>query len=196
MTATATMTLWAFLGIESATVAAENVDRPEENVAKATIFGVLIATVVYILGTMSVMAIVPVDELSVSTAPFADAANSLLGPAAEYFVAIGAVISCLGAVNGIIMMLGQMPFALARDRLFHPMFKKLSKQGTPTAALILSGILTTLFIGFNYARGLVDLFTFIILLSTLSMLLPLAFTTMSELIILLKRRGSIFDELT
>ncbi len=189
VTATATLTLWAFLGIESATVAAENVDNPTQNVGRATILGTATAAIVYISSTMAVMALVPGPSLSQSTAPFADAAASVIGPFGGQMVAIGAVISCLGALNGMIMILGQMPYALSRDRLFHPLFSKLSRRGTPHAAQLLSAALTTIFILLNYSKGLVDLFTFIILLSTLSVLLPYAFSTMAEWMLIVKAGG-------
>ena len=191
VTATATMTLWAFLGIESATVAAENVENPEVNVARSTVYGMTIAAIIYILGSMAVMAIVPIETLQNSTAPFSDAAQQMLGSGAEYFVAIGAIISCIGAMNGLFMMTGQTLFALSRDNLFHPKLMVLSKRGTPVRALVLSGILVTIFILLNFSRGLVDLFTFIILLSTLSILLPFAFSTMSEMMILIRKKDEL-----
>ena len=186
ITATATLTLWAFLGIESATVAAENVENPDRNVARATIYGTLIAALIYIMGSMAVLALVPLTSLVNSTAPFAEAARTVLGSSAEFLVAIGAVISCLGTLNGMTMLLGQMPVALARDGLFHPALKRVSERGTPIPALILAGIIASLFIGLNYSKGLVDLFTYIILLSTLSMLIPLAFSTMAEWMLLVR----------
>ncbi len=188
ITTTATLTLWAFLGIESASVAAENVSQPEINVARATTYGMLIAAVFYILGSMAVMALVPLEILQDSTAPFAEAAKRMMGHGAKYFVAGGAVISCLGALNGMTMLLGQMPYAMARDKLFAPQFTVLTKQGTPRRGLLLSGFLATVFISLNYSKSLVDLFTFIILLSTLSILLPYTFSAMAELAILLERR--------
>ncbi len=181
ITSTATLTLWAFLGLESATVAAENVEDPEKNVTKATIFGTLITATIYILGTMAVMGILPLSIVATSTAPFADAARAIAGDWAGSIVAIGAVISCVGALNGMILLQGQMPFALARDGLFDRRFGKLSRFHTPVLALALSGILVSIFMIMNYTRGLIELFTFIIRLSTLSILLPYSFSTMAEL---------------
>lgn len=181
ITSTATLTLWAFLGLESATVAAENVEDPEKNVTRATILGTLITASIYILGTMAVMGILPLSIVATSTAPFADAARAVAGDWAGSIVAIGAVISCVGALNGMILLQGQMPFALARDGLFDRRFGKLSRYHTPVLALALSGILVSVFMIMNYTRGLIDLFTFIIRLSTLSILLPYSFSTMAEL---------------
>jgi arginine:agmatine antiporter len=65
---------WAFMGVESASVAAGVVENPERNVARATLLGVLIAAVVYVLSTTAIMGIIPNNELRHSSAPFADAA--------------------------------------------------------------------------------------------------------------------------
>ncbi len=191
VTSTATLTLWAFLGIESATVAAETVENPTQNISRATIMGTILAAVIYVFGSTAVMMIIPPEELRASTAPFADAALAMFGPGAQYAVAIGATISCLGALNGMILLQGQMPFALARDGLFHTAFGALSRRGTPQPALLLSAALVTVFIALNYSKGLVDLFTYIILLSTLSILLPYSFSTMSECMLILRDRGQL-----
>ena len=61
--AVATLTLFAFLGIECATIPAENVKNPERIVPKATMLGTTIATLVYILGTVVLFGILPIDEL-------------------------------------------------------------------------------------------------------------------------------------
>uniref|UniRef100_UPI0026162B13 amino acid permease n=1 Tax=uncultured Eudoraea sp. TaxID=1035614 RepID=UPI0026162B13 len=56
---TSTMTLYAFLGFESATIPADNVKDPGKTIPRATILGTLITTMVYILGTIAVMGMVP-----------------------------------------------------------------------------------------------------------------------------------------
>jgi APA family basic amino acid/polyamine antiporter len=190
ISATGALTLWAFCGLESVTVAAEDMEDPEKNVARVTIYGVLLAATVYILGTVAVMGILPSDVLQNSNAPFADAATARFGDLAGSIVAIGAIIACLGALNGIIFVQGRVPFAMAKDNLFPVQFSRLSKRGTPAAALIVSGIITTIFIALNYSKSLVELFTYIILLSTLSILLPYAFSAIAELILLAKNKES------
>jgi APA family basic amino acid/polyamine antiporter len=69
--------------------------------------------------------------------------------------------------------------AMANDRLFPPVFAKLSGRGTPTLGMIIGGVLTTALIAANYTQGLVSLFTFIILLATLSVLVPYAFCALA-----------------
>ncbi len=188
VTAAATLTLWAFLGLESATIPAGEVNRPERTIPRATILGTVLAAVVYILGTVAVMGVIPAPILAGSTAPFADAAREMWGPWAARAVAAGAAISCFGALNGWILLQGQLPLAAARDRLFPPLFSRLSARGIPVPGLILSSVLITVLVGLNYTRNLVALFTFTILLATLTTLIPYVFSTAAALVIYLRER--------
>ncbi len=188
VTATATLTLWAFLGLESATIPSGSVREPERTIPRATILGTLFTTVVYILGTFAVMGIIPSDLLTESTAPYADAARKMFGPWAAYAVALGASISCFGALNGWILLQGQVPLASASDGLFPEVFGRLSSKGTPVLGIVISSILVTLLMASNYTRGLVDLFTFVILLATLTTLVPYVLSVISELVIFTRER--------
>jgi APA family basic amino acid/polyamine antiporter len=184
----AALTFWAFGGLESATIPAGSVDNPQRTIPRATIIGTVITAVIYIAATAGVMSVVPVDVLKTSTAPFADAARAIAGHWAAAAVAIGAVIACFGCLNGWILIAGQMPLAIARDGLFPRPFAKVSGRDTPVLALIVSSLLTTTLLALNASRGLVDLFTFMILLGTLSTLVPYAFSSMAAFVI--DRKGS------
>ena len=188
ITATATLTLWAFLGLESATIPAENVKNPKRTIPRATMFGTIITALVYILGTMVVMGVIPPETLKDSNAPFADAAEKMWGEWGRYLVAAGAAISCFGALNGWIMLQGQLPMAIAKDGLFPKLFGNLSKRGTPVFGIIISSVLATLLIVMNYTKSLVEKFTFIILLATLATLVPYVFCSLAELKLLLQKR--------
>ncbi len=170
--AVVTLTLWAFLGLESATIPAGLMRDPDRTIPRATIVGTVAAAVIYILSTIGVMSLVAPDVLSTSTAPFADAARAIAGNRAGQLIALGAAISCFGALNGWILIVGQLPLAVARDGLFPNFFKRLTRHDTPGAAMVLAGVLSTALIAMNYSRGLVGLFTFAILLATLGTLVP------------------------
>lgn len=185
----ATLTLWSFIGLESASVPAGHVDNPTRTIPKATILGVIIATVVYILSSIAVMGVMPLTELAHSNAPYADAANIMFGPMGSTLVAIGAVISCLGALNGWILLQGQIPLAAAQDKLFPSIFLKKTENGTPIVGLVISSVLISLLLLMTLNHSLVKQFTIIILLATLASLIPYFLTTMSELVIFYKYPG-------
>ncbi len=174
-----TLTLWAFLGLECATIPAGSVRNPARTIPLATIAGTVLAAAVYIVSTIGVMSLVGSEELASSTAPFADGARRLLGEAGARIVAIGAAISCLGALNGWALMAGQLPMAAADDGLFPPLFARLSSRGTPALGMVVAGVLASVLVGLNYSRDLVDLFTFIILLCTLGTLVPYVFCSLA-----------------
>ncbi len=194
ITATATLTLWAFLGLESATIPADSVRDPERTIPRATTVGTLVAALIYILATVGVMGILPASVLGGSTSPFADAGRSIWGPWAGSLIAAGAAISAFGALNGWILLQGQMPMAAARDGLFPAIFGKTTRRGTPVPGLVISSVLGTGLMALNYTASLVDQFTFIILLATLSTLIPYGFSALAELVIFFRERESFRGE--
>lgn len=186
--AVATLTLFAFLGIECATVPAANVKDPEKIIPKATMLGMGITTMVYILGTVVLFGILPIAELSMSPAPFAEAAKLIGGDYFGYFVAAGAAIAAIGALNGWILIMGQMSMATAQDGLFPKIFKKENDKGVPVLGLIIGSLLSSVIMLMNYTEGLVDQFEFMVLLTTLTCLIPYLFTAASYGLILLDQK--------
>ena len=188
VTAAATLTLWAFLGFESATVPAEEVVYPERTIPRATVLGTLFAALVYVLGTAAVMGVVAPADLALSNAPFADAASRMWGGWAARGVALGAAVSCFGALNGWILLQGRIPWAAARDGIFPAFLSRRSSHGTPAVALVFSSVLVTGLMLMNASEALVEQFTFVILLATLTALLPYALCALAELMIYARHR--------
>lgn len=191
ITATTTLTLFAFLGMETATIPSSSIKDAASTIKKATVFGTLITIIVYIMSSVAIMGIIPPEVLVTSNAPFADAAALFWGEAAKYIVAAGAVIATLGALNGWILIQGQIPMAAAQDQLFPKIFGKVNENRSPIIGIILSSILASILMGLNYTKSLVDAFTFMMKLSTLSVLTPYILSTVSLLILLKKKEGFI-----
>jgi APA family basic amino acid/polyamine antiporter len=189
ISATVTLTLWAFTGLESGTVPAADVHDPARTIPRATILGTLIAAAIYILSTVSVMGIIDPAELATSTAPFADAARRIWGPWGHALIGAGAAISCFGALNGWLLLSGQLPRAAALDGLLPARLATVNARGTPAFSLVLSTCLTMALVMMNYTRGLVQAFTFMILLATLATLLPYVFSSMTAVLFTLRERS-------
>lgn len=187
--ATAALTLWAFLGLESATIPADEIKNPRRTIPRATILGTVIAATVYILGSVAVMGMIPPATLATSNAPFADAATLMWGSWAGYVTAACAAIACFGALNGWILMQGQLPLAAARDGVFPAVFSRVSSNGTPVLGIVISSILATVLICMNYQSGLVEQFKFMILLATMTCLVPYVASAIAALIIILRPRA-------
>ena len=186
ITSTATLTLWAYLGMESATIPANNIENPEKTIPRATLLGTLITAFVYIFGTIAVMGLIDGDTLKNSTAPFADAAAKMWGDSARQWVALGAIVSTFGALNGWILMQGQVPLAMTKDKLFPALFGKENTKGAPAWGIVVSSLLLSALMYMNFSKTLVEQFKFMILLSTLTVLIPYLFSAASYVLILKK----------
>jgi basic amino acid/polyamine antiporter, APA family len=178
---TAALTLWSFLGIESATNLAQDVRDPTRNVPRATLIGTMLAIGVTIAACTVVAGIVPGTQLAASTAPFADAAMRLWGAGFGHAFAATAVVACFGALNGWVLVQGQLPLAAARDQVFPAAFARTDERGTPQSGLVIGSVLASLLVLANYRKDLVGLFTFSILLSTAATLLPYVVCSAAEL---------------
>lgn len=188
ISATAAMTLFAFLGFESATVPAEDVENPEQTIPKATIIGTLITITVYILGTVAVMGLISPAELQSSNAPFAEAAQKIWGGAGRYLVAAGVVISTFGALNGWTILQGQVPMAPARKHLFPKIFARQNKNGSPSISLVIGSIIVSTLMLMNFSKGMVKAFEFLILVTTTTVLIPYIFAAAAYGVFVLQRR--------
>jgi APA family basic amino acid/polyamine antiporter len=188
---TATMlVMWSFLGIESATVPADNVITPEKTIPRAIIASVLTILAIYILVSLAISLTVPADELKDSTAPFKLAAERLMGPVGAIVVTLGALLSTLGSLNANTLMCGQMPLAIAKNGLFPAPFKRLTSNGTPAFGLLISGVIVSALLVMNYTKGLVGAFTFLVMMATLATLMAYTLCALSEFYFLKQENSS------
>ncbi|MEA3053856.1 MAG: basic amino acid/polyamine antiporter, family [Sphingomonadales bacterium] len=166
VTATAALTLWAMVGFESATIPAGHVRDPERTIPRATLIGTFATGLIYLIACSGVALLLPPAQAAASNAPFADFIGRYWGPGPASLVALFAAISALGALNGWVLIQGEMPVALARDGMFPAWMAKTSKAGTPVRAHLVSTGLVTLLLLANQSRSMGDLFAFMALLST------------------------------
>jgi APA family basic amino acid/polyamine antiporter len=188
LSSAAAITLYAFLGIESASIPAENIDNPEKTIPRATMLGTIITTCVYILGTVVLFGMLPIDVLKDSSSPFAEAGKIIGGDYAGYFVAAGAVIAAFGCLNGWILMSGQLPMATAQDNMFPRIFKRENKNGVPYLGVIIGSTLTSVLLLLNLSDSLIDQFKFILDLTVLSVLVPYLFVAAAYIIVIIEKK--------
>jgi amino acid transporter len=186
--------LWAFVGIESATVPAGEIKNPGKNIRKSTIYGTLAAAAVYIIVSIVGMGVLDQATLAKSNAPLADIINAATGGTwGGNFIAIGAIISTLGASSGWILTTARSAFGASKDRLFPEVFGKIHpKFMTPVNSLIISALAANILLVLNYMGSLSSAFNFMLLLATLAFLPAYAFSAAAD-IILLKNRPSEFN---
>ncbi|MFJ6738394.1 APC family permease [Streptomyces sp. NPDC091279] len=182
LAASAALLLYSFLGVESAAVSAGEVKDPQRTVGRASVLGTLASALVYILGTVAVFGLVPHDQLVHSGAPFADAVNAVTGGSwGGIAIALVAVASITGCLNGWILLAAQMPYAAARDGLFPAPFAKVGKGGVPGFGVWAVAVLGTLLIAFNYTAGPDTTFRVLVLITTFTGCVPYLLSAAAQL---------------
>jgi APA family basic amino acid/polyamine antiporter len=179
--ALAPLTMFAYLGLESATVPAGDVRDAARTIPRATILGIGVAAVLYVLGTVVVLGVMPREQLLKSVAPFADAARQMWGPWGAGAVALAVILSSIGALNGWTLLMGQVPMAAAQDRLFPAVFGRVSPRGVPALGIALSAMLATLMVAFEAlgAPGVRAFYNLVVSLSTMAAVIPYAFCALA-----------------
>lgn len=134
---------WAFVGLETGAMVAGIVDDPDRNVPRATIAGVIIAGVVYLVSSVLVMGIVPHQELAASGAPFALVAAVIFGPWAAMVIAAAAALKATGTLGGWMLVTGEAG-ARASERGYLPrMFGKMLPNGAAHWGLLFVALAMT-----------------------------------------------------
>lgn len=180
LAATALLTMWAFSSFEAGCVPAGNVVNPTRTIPRAIIFGTVTVTVIYLAVNAAAMLLLSPGELAKSPAPLAEAAR-VLGEFGPALIAAGAIVSTAGSMNGAIFITGQLPMAVALDKLAPAILAKRNAGGSPYVSLILGSSLASLLVLTNYTRGLVGAFTFFIMMSTLTYVVPLLGSVAAEI---------------
>lgn len=179
--ALAPLTMFAFLGLESATVPAGDVRDPERTIPRSTVLGITIAATLYVFGTIVVMGVLPRNELVNSIAPFSDAARAMWGRTGEISISLAVILSSIGALNGWTLLMGQVPMAASRDGLFPPLFGRLSARQVPATGIVVSAALATALVLVQAAGsgGFSAFYNLVVGLSTMAAVIPYAFCALA-----------------
>lgn len=136
--AAALLTMWGFIGVETATTPGDSVENPTKTIPKAIITGTLIVASVYILSSIVIMGVVPPESLLQSKAPFADAASIIFGGNWHLWISVIASLVCLGTLNAWVLTSGQIALGAANDGHFPQFFSRKNKNGAPVWSILIS----------------------------------------------------------
>jgi APA family basic amino acid/polyamine antiporter len=184
LAAGAALVVWAYSGIESATVPAEEVEAPRRTIRFATMVGYALGTLAFLLTGLAVAGALPNAVVASTAHPLALAVERTVGPLGGLVISTTAVIAGLGTLNGWVLMVGRIPVSAAADGIF---FRRLAaihpRYGTPHIALIAGTAVSSALLLLYFSKTLLDVFSFIVLLSVLTTLLPHLYTTAAELLL-------------
>jgi APA family basic amino acid/polyamine antiporter len=166
ITSSSVLCFYAFMGIEAATIPAGNIKDPEKTISKGTKIGVSLVIFLYLFSSFSLFGVLSPTEVAQSQAPFSDAANLIFGINTGYFVAAGACLASFGALNGWILLQGQIPYSMAKDRLLPKALAYKNPTGAPSVGVIVSSVFISILLLFNISKGFSGLYEFMVLLTT------------------------------
>jgi APA family basic amino acid/polyamine antiporter len=184
LAAGAALVVWAYSGVESATVPAEEVKSPDRTIGRATLIAYALATCIFLVAAFAVTGALSNAEIAASARPIAVAAGRTLGPWAEIAVGVFAMAAGVGTLNGWILMSGRIPFTAAQDGIFfrglgrvHPRFR------TPHVGLVVGTAVASAMLLLYFSRPLLGVFNFIVLLAVLTTLVPHLYAAAAEMML-------------
>ena len=179
------LTLWAFLGMESAAQNSSAVENPKRNVPLACMFGTLGAAVIYVLSTTVIQGIVPNAELANSTGPFGLAYAQMFNPTVGSIIMGLAVLACLGSLLGWQFTIAQTGKSAAEDRMFPAFFAKVNRMGAPVTGMIVLGVVQTGLALMTISPTLSEQFSALVNLAVVTNVIPYI-VALSALIVMMK----------
>jgi arginine:agmatine antiporter len=179
VTRAASMALWAYMGIESAAVSAGVIENPKRNIPLATLMGLGLAAVVYMLSSTVIMGIIPNAELQTSHAPFAEAARLAVGTPGMVIISICAILKSVGSLGGWMLLVGQSAKAAADDGMFPTVFGRLNRNGVPGRGLVIVGVLMTIVLFATMSPTIAGQFSRLIDLAVILVVLPYVYASVA-----------------
>lgn len=139
------LTVWAFLGLESAGANSDAVENPEKSVPIAVLCGTFFTAVIYILSCGVIGGIVPYQELAVSSAPFGLVYSYMFNGTTGKVIELLMCIACLGSLLTWQFTCGLVFKASSDVGYFYKIFSKVTQRGAPIIGCIIIVILQSLF---------------------------------------------------
>lgn len=174
--------VWAYSGVETATVPAEEVKTPHSTIWRGTMIGYAIGTVIFLLCAVVVAGVLPNAQVASSARPLAMVVEKAIGPTAAMMISVSAIVAGLGTLNGWLLVSGRVPVGAAEDGLLparmasiHPRFR------TPAVALVVSTIAGSVMLLVMLSNTLLETFNFLVLLAVWATLVPHLITAAAQL---------------
>ncbi len=183
------LTLWAFLGMESAAQNSDAVENPKRDVPLACLFGTLGAAVIYVLSTTVIQGIVPNADLANSTGPFGLAYAQMFNPTVGWIIMGLAVMACLGSLLGWQFTISMTGKSAAEERMFPSLFTKVNGLGAPVAGMIVMGVVQTALALCTISPTLSEQFSVLVNLAVVTNVVPYIMA-LSALMVMMKLAGT------
>ncbi len=160
------LAFFALVGFESASIAAERVRDPARTIVRATMAGLVLTGILYLLVCSGIVFSMPEGVIANATAPISLFVETFWGRAAGLAIAGFAVVATIGCLNGWVLVQGELPLGMARAGLLPRWVGHTNARDVPVAALIAASLLASLLVLSNASRGTAGLLDFMLRLTT------------------------------
>jgi basic amino acid/polyamine antiporter, APA family len=145
----------------SATIAGE-IHNPQRNVPRSIVAGLAVVLVVYLMVNVAYLYVLPFSVVQQSNHVASDMMHVVLGPTAGGVIAIGVMVSAIGALNALILSYARIAFAAARDGVFFPALARVHpRHRTPGNAVLVQGVVGSAFAFTGDYEHILSYFTFV-----------------------------------
>jgi APA family basic amino acid/polyamine antiporter len=139
-------TMFSYGGWQNLNFVSEEVKEPLRNLPRAILIGVLCVIAVYVSANFAYVHTLGAEALAGTKTPAADMASRLVGPTGAKVISFLIVISTFGFLNLALLTAPRVYYAMGADGVFFKFLGRLSPRfQVPTAAILLQGILASLF---------------------------------------------------
>lgn len=164
--------LWCFIGVEAATVLSERA-KSQKIVGTATILSLMATLILYMLISVTAMGVVPAKALAGSATPLADVlGKTVIGSAGAVIVKLGLIVSLVGSLISWIMLSAEIPYVAAKGGTMPKWFLKENSNSVPVNALLLTDILTQIFLLSILSPALQSAYNNVYYIATTCILIP------------------------
>ena len=112
-----------------------------------SMFGALFAVAaIYLLINLAFLYVLPVGAMAGSPLAAADVATAIFGPRGGSVVNLVVILALPSAVNACLLMSSRVLFAVSRDGIGPRVATRVNQGGSPTIALIASGVVSLIFL--------------------------------------------------
>lgn len=166
LTPAITLAFFALVGFEGASVAAERVRDPARNVVRATLAGLALTALLYLIICSGIIFAMPVAAVAGAQAPIALFVSHYGGAAAGYAVAGFAAVAAIGCLNGWVLLQGEVPLGMSRAGLLPRWVATTNRRDVPVGVLLAASTLASLLVLSNATRSAGGLLDFMLRLTT------------------------------
>lgn len=124
----------------------EEVRNPERNVARSMLGGVISIILIYVVVNLALLHVMPLSEIAGEPLAVGKAAGRIFGQYGDTVIRVLAIVSMLSTINAYTLSASRILYAMSCDRLFSHHGTRVNKGGTPTVTLLISTIISVLFI--------------------------------------------------